>query len=362
MSKGDPELPRNQQGSRVQGVPIGQREFVRDFLEVKRREQARLFQRIPWVQDTGAAFLLLLMCGSTRANFWLRSVQPDLTEGFVEPHCPRTTLGTPSAPDEARSWPRWPCLVEDWGSRARGRRVEHGAPETPPLCGDHDSASGGGNWVLFPGGAGVQRVGGRGRPGSALWDRVVPLLGLRRNQNQTNHGKAGSRRRPQVLVRRCVAGSDDSRRAMLRSQHGLSVSVALTALPTSRATRSAPQLFRLLLCRRLHFPLPLSHRTCRCGLQLDVFGHHRAACLEAGVLGKRACLLECAAAPVCREAAARVSLSNMFVRHMDVAIFNALDGRRRLEIVADGLTTGKEPSWPSTRRWCLLSGGMGRPG
>ena len=53
------------------------------------------------------------------------------------------------------------------------------------------------------------------------------------------------------------------------------------------------------------------------------------------MLGKRSFPLECAAAQVCREAGARVS-SNMFVRDMDLATFNALDGRR-LEIVADGL-------------------------
>ena len=50
--RGDPKLPRNQQGLRVFGVPIGQLEFVRDFLEVKTREQTTLFQRIPW--DSGS--------------------------------------------------------------------------------------------------------------------------------------------------------------------------------------------------------------------------------------------------------------------------------------------------------------------
>ena len=54
------------------------------------------------------------------------------------------------------------------------------------------------------------------------------------------------------------------------------------------------------------------------------------------MLGKREFPLECAAAQVYREAGARVA-TNVFVRDMDLATFNALDGRR-LEIVADGLT------------------------
>ena len=58
-------------------------------------------------------------------------------------------------------------------------------------------------------------------------------------------------------------------------------------LPTSRMTRTEAQPFRILLCRRLQFSLPLSLRSCRCGSQLDSFGHHRAACHVAGVLGRR---------------------------------------------------------------------------
>ena len=145
----------------------------------------------------------------------------------------------------------------------------------------------------------------------------------------------------------------------MRSQHGPLASAALTALPTSRVLRIDPQPFRLLLCRRLHLPLSLSHRTCRCGRQLDVFGHHRAACPEAGVLGKRGFPLERAAAQVCKEAGARVS-TNMFVRDMDLAAFNALDGRR-LEIVADGLSLwqGAQLAIDTTM---VLSGGMERPG
>ena len=84
-------------------------------------------------------------------------------------------------------------------------------------------------------------------------------------------------------------------------------SAPLTVLPTSKATKLDAQPFRLLLCRKLHLPLHLSMRTCRCGRLLDVFGHHRAAFAVAGVLGKKGYPLECAAAQVCREAGARVS-------------------------------------------------------
>ena len=75
--RGDPGLPLSQEGLKVLGIPIGQPAFVSDFLERKSREKQTLFQRIPAVNDPQAAFLLLLMCGSTRANFWMRAVRPE---------------------------------------------------------------------------------------------------------------------------------------------------------------------------------------------------------------------------------------------------------------------------------------------
>ena len=95
--KGDPNLPPTQQGLKVLGVP-------REFLENQSREQTVLFERIPWVNDPQAAWLLLMMCASTRANFWLRAVRPELTEAFATRHdanvwnCLRTILGTPGGP------------------------------------------------------------------------------------------------------------------------------------------------------------------------------------------------------------------------------------------------------------------------
>ena len=103
--RGDPGLPLSQQGLKVLGIPIGQPAFVSDFLERKSREQQT--QRIPAVNDPQAAFLLLLMCGSTRANFWMRAVRPEDSEGFAIRHdenvwaCLREILEMPNAPPEA---------------------------------------------------------------------------------------------------------------------------------------------------------------------------------------------------------------------------------------------------------------------
>ena len=81
---------------------------------------------------------------------------------------------------------------------------------------------------------------------------------------------------------------------------------------------------------------PPTKRTCGCGRLLDSFGHHRAACANVGVLGRRGFALESAAARACREAGDRVSV-NQYVRDLDIAAPSAADNRR-LEVVADGLT------------------------
>ena len=60
--RGDPGLPLSEKGLKVLGIPIGQPALVLDFLERKSREQQTLF-----VNDPQPAFLLLLMCGSTKA-------------------------------------------------------------------------------------------------------------------------------------------------------------------------------------------------------------------------------------------------------------------------------------------------------
>ena len=77
--------------------------------------------------------------------------------------------------------------------------------------------------------------------------------------------------------------------------------------PVSRLTSFTPQLFWVILLRRLHLPLPLTVRNCWCNLPVDSRGHHRAVCARSGVLGGRGWAVENAAARICREAGGRVT-------------------------------------------------------
>ena len=119
--------------------------------------------------------------------------------------------------------------------------------------------------------------------------RVPTCSGGKPEPNQPKVGRQHKavRQVEQKFTREVWPTFDDPPRALMRSQRGPLTSAPLTALPTSRVTRIEAQPFGLLLCRRLRFPLPFSLRSCRCGRQLDSFGHDCAACHVAGVWGRR---------------------------------------------------------------------------
>ena len=101
---------------------------------------------------------------------------------------------------------------------------------------------------------------------------------------------------------------------------------------------------------RLHVPLPLSPRACRCGHQLDCLGHHRASCSRAGgFLGGAASHWSLLSVRVFCEAGARVS-ANVF--YLDLPI-RAMD-QRRIEVIAEGFLCSTGLSWRLTPRWCHL--------
>ena len=149
--------------------------------------------------------------------------------------------------------------------------------------------------------------------------------------------------------------------AMLRSQGGPLSGVPFSCFPTSALSRFDASQFRVLMLRRLWLPLPPSSRNFRCGRLLDVLGHHRAACAEAGVLGRRGFALESVAARICREAGARVG-TNVMVRDMDSLPQSHLD-TRRLEVVADGLPLfhGAQSAIDTTMVSAVRRDGLPRP-
>ena len=88
-------------------------------------------------------------------------------------------------------------------------------------------------------------------------------------------------------------------RALLRSQSGPLAGMSFSTVPA----RIDSQAFRVLLLRLLRLPLPLSSRRCRCGLFW--YGHHRASCATAGVLGRRGFAVENAAARITKRPTGR---------------------------------------------------------
>ena len=140
--------------------------------------------------------------------------------------------------------------------------------------------------------------------------------------NQLQGGRSGSQTRT-------------SSHCALKAQKGPCAGTHLTALPTLPETKYKPAQLRTLLLRRLRLPLQLAPRTCKCGLPLDCFGDHRAACAGVGVLQTRAVPLKGMWRRVCREAGGRI-LKTGLLRDTNLGGVLPTDNRR-LECVADEL-------------------------
>ena len=77
--------------------------------------------------------------------------------------------------------------------------------------------------------------------------------------------EAASRVERNFRDRRLMPLMSRSDQALLRSQSGPFAGMALSAAPTNALSKISPQLFRVLLLRRLRLPLPLCSRACRRG-------------------------------------------------------------------------------------------------
>ena len=291
--RGAQELPAARQGLKVLGAPTGHPQYVQEFLRRKSEEQV-LFERIPLVNDPQVGWLLLWMCASTRANFWLRMVSPELTLPFAVSRdrnvwqCLQTILDVRGAPVEAQQLASLPLTLGGLGlaSAERTRHAAHWASWADCLAmvqQRHPTVSEemvvGLDRDTAPCLAAVRQCrevlaeADFHPPG---WRDLAVVDPERAEEEEPNHPKFGWQQfasrslETKFLNERVWPRMTDAERALLRSQRGPLASAAVTALPTTRGRSTLPH----SAAPTAQAPLALSSRTCRCDRQLDSLGHH----------------------------------------------------------------------------------------
>ena len=381
------EGPEEDRGLVVLGVPVGHRAFVQKWLADKGQSHAQFLSRIPVVQDAQSAWLLLLMCAGPRAHHILRNLPPSEVTQFCEDHDNRLReclshilsvevpdgvasevvqlpfreggLGLRSAARLAPAayWASWAdCLSQVY---ARAPHVcaqlleELEGPPSRAQCvrEAQDAAT-----LLASEGMEVP-----------VWSRF-PVADFRAPQpvdpevGEWTHGwqfHASVARDTLFATSVHLPPLSTDHRALRASQRGPCASRHFSCLPTCPETTFSAEEFRTLLLVRLHLPLHLDARFCKCGELLDVYGHHRSACSRVGLLKPRGTPAEVCMARICREAGARVK-ENQLLR--DLNIVAQADDQRRIEVIANGLPFwgGKQVAIDTTVVSALTGRGVAR--
>ena len=332
-------------------------------LRAKAEEHKILLNRVEAMTDLQCAWLILSFCCVTRANYYLRTIQPEGSEEFAGAHDTAISKVFNSLLDirgdqSTFNLANLPCRLGGVGLRnaVRGAQAAYWSSWADSLhmirkrhldISDFITVTlGRGGWWASHGSSCAtprkpRRIGfrcsGVGRSGRVAFrpdfdPAADQFPSLSRNGWQQ---KASDVVENNFLARSIWPTLAHPEQALLRSQQGPMAGLPFTSLPLCAETTFQSQEFRVLFLRRLWQPLPLSSFTCRCGRPLDSRGHHRAARPLARVLGRRGFALESAAARVFREAGGRVT-TNVLVQDMDLLPFRQVDNRR-LEVVVNGL-------------------------
>ena len=313
-------IPTAQQGIKVLGTQIGHPDFVAAQLEAVRREHEVLLDRISSVSDLQCAWLLLVHCASARACCYLRTLRPSVVEEFVAMLTEHPSVGPPPMLRRCRRHTHTPsvsrrawtlqCLAfQSCSSSGELGRLPP-TPDIPTLqwsCWDNlrETLS----LCLQEAPATVRPLDGVMGFEPPAWRAVMAGIQpeeFEPSQRGWQHDAASrvehAHRETQLFPR-----MSDPAKALVRSHGGPGAGLALLICLTCRLTKLDPNLFRVVLLRRLQMPLLPTVHSCRCGRLLDSFGYHRAACARAGVLGKSCCALESVVARIFREAGGRVA-------------------------------------------------------
>ena len=84
--RGGLESETHDRGIKILGTPLGHSDYVAHQLQLIRRHQQTLLGRIPALPDVQSARALLLHCGATRANNFLRVIPPPRSLRYAQDH------------------------------------------------------------------------------------------------------------------------------------------------------------------------------------------------------------------------------------------------------------------------------------
>ena len=365
---GDRALPPEQQGLTVLGAPVGTEQYVQQFLQNTLRSHRPLLEQLPDIQDLQAAWLLLLYTASPRSNYLLRLLPPAQTIAFAASHdlaisqCLSQLLQANELPVQALARAHLPLAMGGlglmsaallaspayWASWADALPVLHRqAPQVATVILQHFEQPATAPAHIQAAQAARQSIQEQGwEPPS--WRQLLAQQPPPANEElfagPTQPGWQQHAAAPVNTAARqdLYSTLDPASQAILDSQSGPFASRTFTTIPYTAEVTYPDQVFRVLMLRRLRLPLPLTERTCRCRRILDPLGDHRAACSRAGVLRSRGVPLEHAAARVCREAGARVTMHTR-LNQLNIPAVNHMDDRA-IEVIANGL-----PLWQGSQ-------------
>ena len=240
-------------------VPVGHSAFVQKWLADKEESHQQFLTRIPAVQDAQCAWLLLLMCAGPRAHHILGNLPPSEVSQFAPNH--DTSLrACQCARWREEGWqivcPR--CMPEHHKfarSFSRNWRDHHpepsvcGKPRMQPRC-----------WQAK---AWRSRIG----PDLRCSSSVRRSQSIRKWESGSTFGSFHASVARDTVYAPCVhlPPLSTDHQASRTSQRGPCASHHFTCLPTSQETTFTSEEFRTLLLVRLHLPLHVDERVCKCG-------------------------------------------------------------------------------------------------
>ena len=89
------DLPLDERGVVVLGIPIGTAEFIARHGRLRLEQESALLARLPLLDDPQCEWLLLRLCAEPRANHLLRAVPPALLTSFAQAHDDQATKRLP---------------------------------------------------------------------------------------------------------------------------------------------------------------------------------------------------------------------------------------------------------------------------